>query len=290
MQNTPRDARASMGRAHRYFRRALRKTLMALVASVGLYAAALAAVWGAQERLIFSPVVIEAARRLSVESDVQERMVDVPGARLSVLELRLPDPKGVVFFLHGNGGNLESWFVNTALYRDANFDLVMLDYRGYGKSTGRIENEAQLHADVRAVWDGVAARYAGRKVVFYGRSLGTGLAAALAAALPADAQPALTMLVSPYTSMVALAREHYPWVPSALLRYPLRTDEVIARVKSPVLLVHGDGDTLIPLSNSRLLERLSPSARLVVIPGANHNDLQAFDSYRQAVFGALRAL
>ncbi|TXC66715.1 lysophospholipase [Piscinibacter aquaticus] len=97
----------------------------------------------------------------------------------------------------------------------------MLDYRGYGKSSGRIESEAQLHADVRAVWRAVAPHYAGKRVVLYGRSLGTALAASLAAEL----QPDLTMLVSPYTSMEAMARQHYPWVPGALLRYPLRTDE-----------------------------------------------------------------
>ena len=93
------------------------------------------------------------------------------------LHLRLPAPKGVVFFLHGNGGSLESWFINPEFYRRANYDLFMIDYRGYGKSTGQIESEAQLRADVRAAWATVAPQYAGRKVVFYGRSLGTGLAA-----------------------------------------------------------------------------------------------------------------
>ncbi|MEI2518161.1 alpha/beta hydrolase, partial [Acinetobacter baumannii] len=87
---------------------------------------------------------------------VQEHFVDVPGARLSVLQLRLPAPRGVVFFLHGNGDNLQTWLVNTDFYRWAGFDLVMMDYRGYGKSTGRIESEAQLHADVEAVWRSVA--------------------------------------------------------------------------------------------------------------------------------------
>ena len=75
--------------------------------------------------------------------------------------------------------------------------IVMMDYRGYGKSTGRIESEAQLNADARAVWARYAPRYRGRKVVFFGRSLGSGLAASLAA----QEQPDLTLLVSPYRSM-----------------------------------------------------------------------------------------
>jgi uncharacterized protein len=260
-----------------------------LLATVALYALLLVALWFGQERLLFHPVPLDPALPLAApagQPDVHERWVDVPGARLSVLELRLPNPKGVVFFLHGNAGNLESWFINPTLYRQANFDLVMLDYRGFGKSSGRIESEAQLKADVQAVWDEVAPRYAGRRVVFFGRSLGSGLAAALAAKV----QPDLTMLVSPYRSMVAVAGQHYPWVPAALLRYPLRTDELLGRIHKPVVLIHGERDALIPVAHSQALQAIAPAARLVVLPGAAHGDLQEFESYLQAVSSQLQAL
>lgn len=266
--------------------RLLRPMLITLALAAGLYAALLALLWFGQERLIFQPTPLPAAQPLAQEGDVHERSVAVDGARLSVLELRLPDPKGVVFFLHGNAGNLASWFVNADFYRRAGFDLVMLDYRGYGKSSGRIQSEAQLHADVRAVWQAVAPRYAGRRVVVYGRSLGTALAASLAAEL----QPDLTLLVSPYESMATLARQHYPWVPAVLLRYPLRTDEQLARIRSPVLLLHGDRDALIPLAHSQALHALAPRARLHVVRGGGHNDLQEFASYLDAVREALAAL
>lgn len=259
-------------------------TLFAFAA--GLYAALLVLLWFGQERLIFQPEPLPAGAPLARDRDVHERFVEVDGARLSVLELRLPDPKGVVFFLHGNAGNLASWFVNADFYRRAGFDLVMLDYRGYGKSSGRIQSEAQLHADVRAVWHEVAPRYAGRRVVVYGRSLGTALAASLAAEL----QPDLTLLVSPYESMAALARQHYPWAPAALLRYPLRTDEPLARIRTPVLLLHGERDELIPLAHSQALQALAPRARLHVVPGGGHNDLQGFESYLGAVREALAGL
>ena len=132
--------------------------LYALTLAAALYACVLALLWFGQERLLFLPTPLAPSYPLAREPDVHERFVDVPGARLSLLELRLPDPRGVVFFLHGNAGNLESWFVNADFYRRANFDLVMLDYRGYGKSSGRIASEEQLHGDVSAVWQQVAPR------------------------------------------------------------------------------------------------------------------------------------
>lgn len=255
---------------------------LALLAGL-LWALALVALWFGQERLLFHPVPLAESVVLSRESDVSERFVDVPGARLSVLELRRPRPDGVVFFLHGNSGNLQEWLPDGGPYRRANLDLVMMDYRGFGKSSGRIESQAQLQADVEAVWQSVAPRYAGLRVIAYGRSLGTGLAAAWAA----RHQPALTLLVSPYESMQALAAQHYPWVPSAVLRYPLRSDQALAQVRSPVLLVHGDQDRLIPLAHSQALARQAPQARLVVIPGAAHDDVHRFASYQAVLARAL---
>ena len=222
--------------------------------------------------------------RFALESDVQETWIEVPGARLNALHLRLPRPDGVVFFLHGNAGNLDSWFVNAGFYRQANLDLFMIDYRGYGKSSGRIESQAQLEADVRTAWAAVAPRYAGQRRVIYGRSLGTGLAATLAA----EVQPELTVLVSPFESMAALAGEHYPWVPSVLLRYPLRSDLVLPRIRGPVWMAHGDQDDLIPPQHAeRLLARL-PQAQLLRVLGAGHGDIHQSDIYLDGLRVALR--
>ena len=249
-----------------------------------IYLGLLALIWWAQERLIFLPAKLPAEHRFNFGADVHEVWIDVPGARMHALHLRNKAPRGVVFYLHGNAGNLESWFSNADLYRGLNLDLFMLDYRGYGKSGGHIDSQAQLEADVRAAWAAVAARYAGAKHVIVGRSLGSALAAGLAAEL----QPELTLLISPYESMSAMAAEHYRWVPQALLRYPLRTDEALARVRSPVLLVHGERDELISPRHSERLRLVAPHAELVLIRGAGHNDLQDFPQYLEAIAARLR--
>jgi uncharacterized protein len=266
--------------------RALKALLQALVAAGAVYAVVLALVWWLQERLIFLPSALPAEHRFAFGADVHEDWIDVPGARLNALHLRNPAPRGIVFFLHGNAGNLDGWFSNADFYRRLNYDLYMLDYRGYGKSSGRIESQAQLEADVRAAWQRIAARYEGRHRVIAGRSLGTALAAGLAAEL----QPELTLLISPYESMAAMAREHYRWVPAALLRYPLRTDEALERVKSPVLLVHGARDEVIEPAHSERLQRIVQHAERVFVPGAGHNDLQQFPAYLDAIAAQLNRL
>jgi uncharacterized protein len=257
--------------------------LAALVLMLGVAVLCWAVLVGAlylwQEQLLFQPLPLPQSYPFAYGSDVREVSVEVPGARLNALHLTLPRPRGVVFFLHGNAGNLASWFTNADFYRRANMDLFMLDYRGYGKSTGRIESEAQLRDDVRAAWRAIAPRYAGLPRVIYGRSLGTALAAGLAA----EVQPELTILVSPYRSMQAMAGEHYPWVPGVALRYPLRTEDDAARIHGKVWLVHGEQDSLIDVRHSEAIRERVPQARLLRIPGASHNDLQRFDAYTDAL-------
>lgn len=262
----------------------MRTVLIATIVIVAAYAALIALLWWGQERLLFMPQRLPADHRFELPSDAHEVWVDVPGARLNALHLRLPNPDGVVFFLHGNAGSLQSWFTNTDFYRRHNMDLFMPDYRGYGKSSGRVTSERQLLGDMRAAWQQIAQRYEGKRRVFYGRSLGSGIAATLAAEL----QPELTVLVSPYASLHELAREHYPWVPAAVLRYPLATRDAVARIEGPLLLVHGGRDTLIDAAHSERLRAVAPRAQLLLVPEAGHNDVHLFPEYVEGFGAALR--
>ncbi|HTT08239.1 MAG TPA: alpha/beta fold hydrolase [Gammaproteobacteria bacterium] len=248
---------------------------MTTLLTLGLCCVALiGALYAMQESLLFYPEKLPRDYRFSVP-DAVEVEIPVDGAVLSALHLRLPDPRGLVFFLHGNAGSLRSWFSNSEFYRRVNYDLFMIDYRGYGKSTGSIESEAQLNADVRKAWDVIAPRYAGKKIIIYGRSLGTGLAAKLASEVNAT----MLILVSPYSSLRELACSYYPFVPGALIKYPLRTDLLLPRIKMPVLLIHGAEDEVIPYAHSVALKALAPDVELIRIEGAHHNDIHEFPAY-----------
>lgn len=263
---------------------AKRALMTAAVALPLLYAATLAILYFGQERLIFPGTPLASDFKFAFDEHFEEIRIPVAGATLNALRFTQPHPRGLVFFLHGNVGNLATWTTGLDFYKRVNYDLFMLDYRGYGKSTGRIASEAQLHADVRAAWDYIAPQYRGTPIVIYGRSLGTGLAAALAR----DVDPALLVLVSPYANLGMEAKRAYPVAPSWLLRYPLATDTVIGDVKCPILLVHGSADTfIVPAESERLRSLAHAPVQLEIINGAAHDDVHKFPAYLDLLSAAL---
>jgi alpha-beta hydrolase superfamily lysophospholipase len=250
------------------------------------YGVALGALYAMQERIILPATTLPADYRFHFDEPFEEVWVPVQGATLHALHFKQPNPRGVVFFLHGNAGNLLTWTTGVDFYRGINYDLFIIDYRGYGKSTGHVESEAQLHADVRAAYDAMSALYRDTPIVIYGRSLGTALAAPLAR----DVNPRLLVLVSAFTSLAGAAAQEYPWAPGWILKYPLRTDEVIGEVKSPILLIHGSADMLIPIANSERLKALARApVELLVVPGAAHNDIHKFPVYLDGLAARLIA-
>lgn len=235
-----------------------------------------------QERLLFVPTHLAEDHVFKVKG-VEEVFIDVPGARLSALHFKNENPKGLVFFLHGNAGSLDNWLTSTTFYERTNFDLFMIDYRGYGKSTGRIESEEQLKNDVRIAWDSVVPQYEGKARIIYGRSLGTALASDLSVSI----QPEMTILVSPYHSMSEMAQLYYPWVPGFILRYSLNTAQDIAKINNPIYIFHGDKDQLIPMDHSIRLSKLSKHAYMIKVKGAFHDDIHQFSEYEDTLINIL---
>ena len=251
---------------------------------VGLYLLMLLALYFFQEKLIFPGQPLPNDFQFEFSVPFKEVTIPVDGAILHGLHFQQPEPRGLVFFLHGNGGNLEDWTIGADFYQGVNYDMFMLDYRGYGKSTGKISSEQQLFDDVRAAWDHISPQYHDKPIVIYGRSLGTALATQLAQQVPHDK----LVLVSPFTSMVAMAKSLYSFAPSALLRYPLHTDRRLGEINTPVVFFHGDQNDFIPIAHSQTLQQLTrqPST-LTPVVGANHNDVHEFQAYLDAFAAAL---
>lgn len=176
----------------------------------------------------------------------------------------------VLIWYHGNAGDIADrlpnarWFVDTL-----GVSVVLVDYRGYGHSTGR-PDEAGVYLDGLAVYDAVAARgVAARDIVLFGRSLGGAVATEVALQRPAGA----LVLEAAFRSARAMAREHYWFVPSALVRSRLDNESKIGRVPAPTLFLHGDRDRIVPLDHSRrLFELAAHPEHFHIVEGAGHND------------------
>jgi fermentation-respiration switch protein FrsA (DUF1100 family) len=174
----------------------------------------------------------------------------------------------VFLYFHGNANGLSRRALRFGIMTAEGEGLLALSYRGYGGSEGK-PSEAALHADARAIYDRLIERVAPSRIVIFGESLGTGIALNLARTVKARA----VILDSPYLSVVARAKASYPWLPvSWLLVDQFRSDIFIRHVDEPVLILHGDQDDLIPLSDSEKLAGLGDPrlVRRIVYPGQPH--------------------
>jgi pimeloyl-ACP methyl ester carboxylesterase len=262
------------------------KTLLIIVLSIAalLYVAVCGFLYFKQESLLFYPEKLPADYQFRFPGVHREYPITAPdGTQLSGLLFKVKDPKGLVFFLHGNGGSLAGWGGVAAIYTQLGYDIFLLDYRGYGKSQSRISSQAQLFGDVEATYNQFEKLYPESKIVIAGYSVGTGPAAWLAA----RHHPRRLLLHAPYYSMADMAAHTirlWPILPGWLLRYPLATNEYVQQVSAPVVLFHGDRDEVIPYQSSvRLRALLKPGDQLITIRGGRHNGLLERPQYQQAI-------
>ena len=246
-----------------------------------LYVAVCVLLYFQQERLLFFPTKLAPDYRFRFAQRFEERWLPTAdGTRLHGLLFPADSARGLVFYLHGNGGALDSWGEVAATYTRLGYSVFLLDYRGYGKSGGRISSQAQLLSDVDTAYQQLTAEFPERQTVLLGYSLGTGVAAWLAA----RHYPRLLILQAPYASMRATARQHYPWVPGFVVRYPMATDEVLPHVTAPIVIFHGDQDEVIsPQSTAQLKQALKPGDEFISLPGAGHNGMTDNPDYQRAL-------
>jgi fermentation-respiration switch protein FrsA (DUF1100 family) len=242
-----------------------------------------------QENMIFAPEALPPDFKFTFQERFEELNWPVDGARINALHFRAAKPKGIVLYFHGNAGSLKSWGDVAPDFTKRGYDIVIPDYRGFGKSTGRIESEKMLLQDAETAYAYVKKTFPENQIILYGRSIGTGIAVHLAR----TNRPRMVILESPYLSLLDLAARYHSLVPRPLLslmvRYPLRTDLWIADVACPVYLFHGEKDNVIPFNESERLSKLIRSEhQLIAVPEGGHNNLEDFRQYRDALDRILR--
>ncbi|PJJ52995.1 alpha/beta hydrolase [Hymenobacter chitinivorans] len=265
------------------------KVLFGIVGFVALlYVAVLVVLYFKQERLLFFPTKLPADYRFSFAQPAEERWITAAdGTRLHGLLFPADSARGLIFYLHGNAGALDSWGEAASLYTRLGYSVFMLDYRGYGKSGGTISSQEQFLGDVQTAYQQLLPEFAEERTIILGYSLGTGAAAWLAA----QHHPRLLILQAPYFSMRATARQHYPYVPGFIVRYPLGTDAVLPQVKCPIVIFHGEHDEVIDYQTTMQLKALlKPQDQFITLPGAGHNGMTSNPDYQAGIRRILGSL
>ncbi len=230
-----------------------------------------------QDRFIFKPEKLKADFKYKYDAPFRELFFDVePGVSINGLHFTVEKPLGLVLYFHGNTRSIKGWAKYAKDFYRYKYDVVLVDYRGFGKSTGK-RSERDMLKDMQFVYDTLAVQYTEHHIIVYGRSLGSGFAAKIAS----DNKPRYLILDAPYFSFKKAIERFLPILPLwFLLRYHLRTDKWIRHVNCHTYILHGTKDWLIPIKNSEKLQKLNPSKiTLIRIKGGGHNNLPSFNEY-----------
>jgi uncharacterized protein len=239
-----------------------------------------------QERLIFKPEKLPQAFIYKYDAPFEELNFDVePGVRINGLHFKVPKPLGLVLYLHGNSRSIKGWAKYAKDFYRYNYDVVLVDYRGFGKSTGKRTEEKML-TDMQFVYNSLTASFPEQHLVVYGRSLGSGFACKLAS----DNKPRYLILDAPYYSFVKTIERFLPILPvKFVLRYHLRTDKWIPYVNCHTYIIHGTNDWIIPFSHSKKLQQINGNKiTLIAIEGGGHNNLPQFNEYHNFIRDILK--
>lgn len=231
-----------------------------------------------QEKVIFYPDKLPQDYKFKFRSNFREiNIKTLDNKNLNGLLFKAEEPNGLIFYLHGNAGALDSWGDIARVYTAMGYDIFMIDYRGFGKSTGSIKSEKQMHDDIQLAYNEMKKLYDENSIIVMGFSIGTGMASRLAA----HNNPRMLILQAPYYSMTDLIQKIAPYTAPFLIRYKLENYKYVQQCTIPVIIFHGDEDEVIGVDSSeRLKEYLKPSDRLTILKGTNHNGITMNEHYQ----------
>ena len=181
----------------------------------------------------------------------------------------------VMLYLHGNAQNVSTWYLAPVeIQKHVPVNALLVDYRGYGKSTGKPTIEGVIN-DAVAMYDYLIQRgYKAENISLYGRSIGGAIALELANKVKVKS----IVLQSTFTSLKDIAKEIYPVVPETLIKKNYwDSKELIKNIKCPALISHGDKDEIVSVRHSyKLYELANEPKKLIILKGATHNDISSY--------------
>ena len=223
-----------------------------------------------QERLLLHPDPLPDDYTYTFTAPFKEMSITTKkGESLNALHFTVPESKGLIVYYHGNAGSLNGWGEIAEIYLNAGFDLLIYDYLGFGKSTGKLNSEEELLENALLVYQEALKLRDEKEILIIGYSLGSGPASYVAS----KNQPSRLILKTPYYSLLKLAKSHSPWLPVSLIfKYPVKSHRFLQEVACPIAIFHGTADQVIPVEHSRLLTK-EIKAEYFEIPNAPHGGM-----------------
>lgn len=243
--------------------------------ALAVYTVIVVLAWLFQHRLIYLPSVTgrewtTTPQVLGLEHE-DVRLTTEDDVELSAWWIPAHPERGTLLFLHGNAGNISHRLESIEIFHRLGLSVLIVDYRGYGQSAGE-PSEQGTYLDARAAWRHLVEqrRVAPERIVVFGRSLGAAVAAHLARTVaPA---PAALILESAFTNAPEMAQRAYPFLPARLLtRFDYATRDYVRAVNSPVLVLHGRDDEIVPFDQGEAVYRAAPKPKRFVTLRGGHN-------------------
>ncbi|WP_339893907.1 alpha/beta fold hydrolase [uncultured Algibacter sp.] len=260
-----------------------------LIVVLVVYVVISIALYYLQDYMLFKPEKLPKDFEFYYENqDIEEHNLETrDGATINgILFKSKSESKGIVLYLKGNSKSIKGWGKFAVDFTRHGYNVLMVDYRGFGKSTGRRSQKA-IKRDLQVVYNKIKERTNEDRIILYGRSLGSGFAAKLASMN----NPKMLVLDAPYYSLTKVTARYAPFMPlSLLIKYPLPTYKWLKYVKCPIHIIHGTNDNLIPYKTSVKLSKVNPKlTELHTVIGGGHKNLNNFESYHKMIHEILNS-
>ena len=234
-----------------------------------------------QERLLFLPNELEETYVFNFDIDFEElKLHPESKVLISAVHFKIANPKGIVLYCHGNAGDLTRWGRIASSFTAYGYEVLVWDYRTYGKSKGPL-SESAINRDAQYLYNYLHKTFRSEDIILYGRSLGTGVASYLAANNAAQQ----LILETPFYSITDVAKYRFPFFPVEwLMRYKFPNNEYLPKVHCPITILHGTKDKVVPYRSAQKLKSIGlKGLEFVTIIGGGHNNLSDFEKFHSVI-------